>query len=137
MTVDERISFMEGQVVDLRDMMKKMLKIKNQTAASVAKGGEGKTTNLEICQEEDEVEIMEGGRRRPHLEPIQREERGGGYGERQEGYYGRRGANFEDIMGDFEGVWAMEEQGKTGKHGVHLALGREETMKELEEIGTT
>ncbi|KAH0456489.1 hypothetical protein IEQ34_014396 [Dendrobium chrysotoxum] len=41
-TVEERISSMEGQVADLRDMMKKMLETHNQTAASVAKVVEGK-----------------------------------------------------------------------------------------------
>ncbi|XP_020679144.1 uncharacterized protein LOC110097223 [Dendrobium catenatum] len=46
MTVKERISSMEGQVTDLRDMIKKMLEIQNQTAASVEKGGEGKSRRL-------------------------------------------------------------------------------------------
>ncbi|KAL0915443.1 hypothetical protein M5K25_015861 [Dendrobium thyrsiflorum] len=36
-TVEERISSMEGEVADLRDMMKKLLEIHNQTTASVAK----------------------------------------------------------------------------------------------------
>ncbi|KAL0911802.1 hypothetical protein M5K25_019967 [Dendrobium thyrsiflorum] len=81
--VEDRISSMEGQVVDLRDMMKKMLKIHNQTAASCAKGPEGKNTNSEIRKDEDEVEIVEGERRRPHLEPFQREDRGDRFGERQ------------------------------------------------------
>ncbi|KAL0918647.1 hypothetical protein M5K25_010668 [Dendrobium thyrsiflorum] len=45
---------MEGQVADLRDMMKKMLEIHNQTAASVEKGLEGKNTNYEIRKEDDE-----------------------------------------------------------------------------------
>ncbi|PKU59799.1 hypothetical protein MA16_Dca028329 [Dendrobium catenatum] len=60
MTVEERISSMEGQVADFRDMMKKMLEIQNQTAAFMAKGAEGKSTNSKIRREEDEVEIMEG-----------------------------------------------------------------------------
>ncbi|KAL0920485.1 hypothetical protein M5K25_009625 [Dendrobium thyrsiflorum] len=117
-TVEERMSSMEGQVADLRDMMKKMLEFQTQSAASDAKGPEAKNTNSEIHREEEEVEIVEGRRGRPHLEPFQREERGGGYGERQgyggmeprgagwehrEGYYGRRGAVFEDRRGDFEG----------------------------------
>ncbi|KAL0903595.1 hypothetical protein M5K25_027985 [Dendrobium thyrsiflorum] len=106
-TVEERMSSMEGQVADLRDMMKKMLEFQTQSAASDAKGPEAKNTNSEIHREEEVVEIVEGRRGRPHLEPFQREERGGGYGERQgyggmeprgagwehrEGYYGRRGA---------------------------------------------
>ncbi|KAL0922286.1 hypothetical protein M5K25_006259 [Dendrobium thyrsiflorum] len=117
-TVEERMSSMEGQVADLRDMMKKMLEFQTQSAASDAKGPEAKNTNSEIHREEEEVEIVEGRRGRPHLEPFQREERGGGYGERQgyggmeprgaglehrEGYYGHRGAVFEDRRGDFEG----------------------------------
>ncbi|KAL0915684.1 hypothetical protein M5K25_016121 [Dendrobium thyrsiflorum] len=69
-TVEERMSSMEGQVADLRDMMKKMLEIHNQTAASFAKSGERKSTNSEICREEDEVEIIEGERRRSHMEPV-------------------------------------------------------------------
>ncbi|KAL0925386.1 hypothetical protein M5K25_003711 [Dendrobium thyrsiflorum] len=76
-TVEERMSSMEGQVADLHDMIKKMLEVHNQTAASIARSGEGKSTNSEIHREEEEVEIVEGERRRPHLEPIQREERGG------------------------------------------------------------
>ncbi|KAL0909549.1 hypothetical protein M5K25_020427 [Dendrobium thyrsiflorum] len=115
--VEERMSSMEGQVADLRDMMKKMLEFQTQSAASDAKGPEAKNTNSEIHREEEEVEIVEGRRGRPHLEPFQREERGGGYGERQgyggmeprgagwehrEGYYGRRGAVFEYRRGDFE-----------------------------------
>ncbi|KAL0925810.1 hypothetical protein M5K25_004180 [Dendrobium thyrsiflorum] len=47
-TVDDRISSMEGQVVDLRDMMKRMLEMHNQTAASWAKGPKGKNTNSKI-----------------------------------------------------------------------------------------
>ncbi|KAL0921332.1 hypothetical protein M5K25_008394 [Dendrobium thyrsiflorum] len=74
-TVEERLSSMEGQVADLRDMIKKMLEVHNQTTASIARSGEGRSTNSEIRREEEEVEIMEGERRRPHLEPIQREER--------------------------------------------------------------
>ncbi|PKU60135.1 hypothetical protein MA16_Dca026480 [Dendrobium catenatum] len=89
--IQERISSMEGQLADLRDMMKKMLEIQKQMAASIAKGREGKSTNSKICREEDEVEIMEGERRRTHLELVQREERGREYGEHQEGYYGHRG----------------------------------------------
>ncbi|KAL0926075.1 hypothetical protein M5K25_004461 [Dendrobium thyrsiflorum] len=121
-TVEERMSSMEGQVADLRDMMKKMLEFQTQSAASYAKGPEAKNTNFEIHREEEEVEIVEGRRGRPHLEPFQREERGGGYGERQgyggveprgaggehrEGYYGRRGAVFEDRRGDFEAVFIV------------------------------
>ncbi|KAL0923242.1 hypothetical protein M5K25_007290 [Dendrobium thyrsiflorum] len=117
-TVEERMSSMEGQVADLRDMMKKMLEFQTQSAASDAKGPEAKNINSEIHREEEEVEIVEGRRGIPHLEPLQREERGGAYGERQgyggmepkgagwehpEGYYGRRGAVFEDRRGDFEG----------------------------------
>ncbi|KAL0920267.1 hypothetical protein M5K25_009388 [Dendrobium thyrsiflorum] len=95
-TVEERMSSMEGQVADLRDMMKKMLEFQTQSAASHAKGPEAKNTNFEIHREEEEVEIVEGRRGRPHLEPFQREERGGGYGERQ-GYGGvePRGAGGE------------------------------------------
>ncbi|KAI0523568.1 hypothetical protein KFK09_005964 [Dendrobium nobile] len=94
------------------------------------KKGRRKKSNSEIRMEEDEVEIMEGEGRRPHLEPVQREERGGGYGERQEGYYGRRGADFggnreefqrrgadfEERRGDFErgmGYGRTREEGKT------------------------
>ncbi|PKU83359.1 hypothetical protein MA16_Dca023287 [Dendrobium catenatum] len=57
-------------------MMKNMLEIQNQMTAIVEKGGEGKSTNSTIRIEEDVVEIMEGERRRPHLEPVQRDERG-------------------------------------------------------------
>ncbi|KAL0926176.1 hypothetical protein M5K25_002381 [Dendrobium thyrsiflorum] len=121
-TVEERMSSMEGQVADLRDMMKKMLEFQTQSAASDAKGSEAKNTNSEIHREEEEVEIVEGRRGRPHLESFQREERGGGYGERQgygsmeprgaggehrEGYYGRRGAVFEDRREDFEAVFIV------------------------------
>ncbi|KAL0921672.1 hypothetical protein M5K25_008769 [Dendrobium thyrsiflorum] len=123
-TVEERMSSMERQVADLQDMMKKMLEFQTQSAASHAKGPEAKNTNFEIHREEEEVEIVEGRRGRPHLEPFQREERGGGYGERKgyggveprgaggehrEGYYGRRGALFEDRRGDFEGFDAIGE----------------------------
>ncbi|KAL0904193.1 hypothetical protein M5K25_026268 [Dendrobium thyrsiflorum] len=83
-TMEEQMSSMEGQVADLRDMIKKMLEVHNQTTASVARSGEGRSTNSEIRREEEEAEIVEGERRRPHLEPVQREERGG-YG----GYQGR------------------------------------------------
>ncbi|KAL0914420.1 hypothetical protein M5K25_014765 [Dendrobium thyrsiflorum] len=75
-TVEERMSFMEGQVADLRDMMKKMLEFQTQSAAYDANGPEAKNTNSEIHREEEEVEIVEGRRGRPHLEPFQREERG-------------------------------------------------------------
>ncbi|KAL0909035.1 hypothetical protein M5K25_023557 [Dendrobium thyrsiflorum] len=117
-TVEERISSMEGQVADLRDMMK-MLEVHNQTAASVAKVVEGKNTNSEIHREEDEVEIVDEERRKPYMEPFQREDRGGRYVERhgygdmeqrgadwecREGSYGRRGAEFEGRRGDFEGA---------------------------------
>ncbi|KAL0914747.1 hypothetical protein M5K25_015123 [Dendrobium thyrsiflorum] len=54
-TVEERMSSMEGQVADLRDMIKKMLEVHNQTAASVAKSGEGRSTNSEIRREEEEL----------------------------------------------------------------------------------
>ncbi|KAL0912290.1 hypothetical protein M5K25_018253 [Dendrobium thyrsiflorum] len=91
-TVEERISSMEGQVADLRDMMKKMLEFQTQTAASEARGPEVKNTNSEIRREEDEVEIVEGERRRPHLEASRKEDMGGRYWEHQEGYGGRRGA---------------------------------------------
>ncbi|KAL0916626.1 hypothetical protein M5K25_014153 [Dendrobium thyrsiflorum] len=94
-TVEERMSSMEGQVVDLRDMMKKMLEFQTQSAAFDAKGPEAKNTNSEIHREE-EVEIVEGRRGRPHLEPFQREERGG-YGERQ-------------------GYGSMEPRGAGGEH---------------------
>ncbi|KAL0921168.1 hypothetical protein M5K25_008215 [Dendrobium thyrsiflorum] len=47
-TVEERMSSMEGQVADLRDMIKKMLEVHNQTTASVARNGEGRSTNSEI-----------------------------------------------------------------------------------------
>ncbi|KAL0908276.1 hypothetical protein M5K25_022764 [Dendrobium thyrsiflorum] len=57
-TVEERMSSMEGQVADLRDMIKKMLEVHNQTTASVAKSGEGRSTNSEIRREEEEAEII-------------------------------------------------------------------------------
>ncbi|KAL0922942.1 hypothetical protein M5K25_006973 [Dendrobium thyrsiflorum] len=56
-TVEERMSSMEGQVADLRDMIKKMLEVHNQTTASVARNGEGRSTNSEIRKEEEEAEI--------------------------------------------------------------------------------
>ncbi|KAL0923790.1 hypothetical protein M5K25_004562 [Dendrobium thyrsiflorum] len=122
-TMEERISSMEGQVADLRDMMKKMLEFQTQTAASKARGPKVKNTNSEIRREEDEVEIVEGERRRPHLKPFQKEDRGGRYGERQgirgaeqmgvdwerqEGYGGCRGADFEGRRGVFEGGLGYE-----------------------------
>ncbi|KAL0907588.1 hypothetical protein M5K25_022005 [Dendrobium thyrsiflorum] len=109
-TVDDRISSMEGQVSDLRDMMKKILEMHNQTVASMAKGLEGKNTNSKICREDDEVEIVEEERIKPYMEPFQREDRGGRYGERHgyvgaeqrgadwerwEGYYGHRGSSLK------------------------------------------
>ncbi|KAL0910066.1 hypothetical protein M5K25_020996 [Dendrobium thyrsiflorum] len=54
-TVEERMSSMEGQVADLRDMIKKMLEVHNQTTASVARSGEGRSTNSEIRREEKEL----------------------------------------------------------------------------------
>ncbi|KAL0914831.1 hypothetical protein M5K25_015215 [Dendrobium thyrsiflorum] len=75
-TVEERISSMQGPAVDLRDMMKKLLEIYNQTAASVAKVVEGKNTNSKIRREDDEVEIVDGERIKSYLEPFQREDRG-------------------------------------------------------------
>ncbi|KAL0917818.1 hypothetical protein M5K25_012912 [Dendrobium thyrsiflorum] len=127
-TVEERMSSMEGQVADLRDMMKKMLEFQTQSAASDAKGPEAKNINSEIHREEEEVEIVEGRRGRPHLKPLQREERGGGYGERQgyggmeprgagwehrEGYYGRRGAvrALDLISRDWESVILLSNRG--------------------------
>ncbi|PKU64254.1 hypothetical protein MA16_Dca005177 [Dendrobium catenatum] len=104
--VEKRISSMEGQVADLQDMMKKMLKIHNQTTASLEKGVEGKNTNSEIHRE--------GERRKPYLDPFQREDRGGRYGERhryggaeqrgadwecREGHYGHQGAEFDGRRG--------------------------------------
>ncbi|PKU81461.1 hypothetical protein MA16_Dca015866 [Dendrobium catenatum] len=98
-------------------MMKTMLEFQTQSAASDAKGPVAKNDNSEIHREEEEVEIMEGSRGRPHLEPFQREERGGRYVERQSygggeprgagwehrgGFQGRREAVFEDRRGDFE-----------------------------------
>ncbi|KAL0920666.1 hypothetical protein M5K25_009819 [Dendrobium thyrsiflorum] len=53
-TVEERMSSMEGQVADLRDMMKKMLEFQTQSTASHAKGPEAKNTNFEIHREEEE-----------------------------------------------------------------------------------
>ncbi|KAL0927594.1 hypothetical protein M5K25_001779 [Dendrobium thyrsiflorum] len=99
-TVEERMSSMEGQVADLRDMMKKMLEFQTQSAASDAKRPEARNTNSEIRREEEEVEIVEGRRGRPHLKPFQREERGGGYGERQgHGGVEPRGAGWEHREG--------------------------------------
>ncbi|KAL0924780.1 hypothetical protein M5K25_005637 [Dendrobium thyrsiflorum] len=85
-TVEERMSSVEGQVADLRDMMKKMLEFQTQSAASNAKGPEAKNTNSEIRREEEEVEIVEGRRGRPHLEPFQgrREEEDMGKGKAME-----------------------------------------------------
>ncbi|KAL0925606.1 hypothetical protein M5K25_003966 [Dendrobium thyrsiflorum] len=59
-TVEERMSSMEGQVADLRNMIKKMLEVHNQTEASVARSGEGRSTNSEIRREEEEG-IMAAG----------------------------------------------------------------------------
>ncbi|KAL0919981.1 hypothetical protein M5K25_009076 [Dendrobium thyrsiflorum] len=53
-TVEERMSSMEGQVADLRDMMKKMLEFQTQSAASDSKGLEAKNINSEIHREEEE-----------------------------------------------------------------------------------
>ncbi|KAL0921440.1 hypothetical protein M5K25_008511 [Dendrobium thyrsiflorum] len=57
-TVEERMSSMEEQVADLRDMIKKMLEVHNQATASVTRNGEGRSTNSEIRREEDEAEIV-------------------------------------------------------------------------------
>ncbi|PKU73015.1 LRR repeats and ubiquitin-like domain-containing protein [Dendrobium catenatum] len=81
-TVEERISSMEGHMADLRNMMKRMLELQAQMAASEVKGPEAKNTNSEIRKEEEEVEIVKGGRRRPYVEPFHREERGEQHGER-------------------------------------------------------
>ncbi|KAL0926074.1 hypothetical protein M5K25_004460 [Dendrobium thyrsiflorum] len=105
-TVEERMSSMEGQVADLRDMMKKMLEFQTQSAASDAKGPEAKNINSEIHREEEEVEIVDGRRGRPHLEPFQREERGGGYGERQ-GYGAHRNFIIK-IMCSYEIVYTSK-----------------------------
>ncbi|KAL0928162.1 hypothetical protein M5K25_000030 [Dendrobium thyrsiflorum] len=113
-TVEESISSMEGQVADLRDMMKKILEIHNQTAASVAKGVEGKNTNSKNRREDDEVEIVDGERRKPYLEPFQREDRGGGrYGERH-GYGGmeQRGADWECRVGSYSRRAASRDLGE-------------------------
>ncbi|KAL0912402.1 hypothetical protein M5K25_018372 [Dendrobium thyrsiflorum] len=116
-TVEERMSSMEGQVADLRDMMKKMLEFQTQSAASDAKGPEAKNINSEIHREEEEVEIVDGRRGRPHLEPFQREERGGGYGERQG--YGDF-SNFSSVFAvffcckqQFTRVWVQFSLGNT------------------------
>ncbi|PKU66504.1 hypothetical protein MA16_Dca006832 [Dendrobium catenatum] len=66
----------EGHVADLRDMMKRMLELRIQTATF-----EAKNTNSEIRKEEEEVETVEGGIRRPYVEPFHREERGDRHGE--------------------------------------------------------
>ncbi|KAL0914155.1 hypothetical protein M5K25_017664 [Dendrobium thyrsiflorum] len=101
-TVEAKIFSIEGQVADLRDMIKKMLEIHNQTAVSWAKGPEGKNTNSEICKDEDEVEIVDGERRRPHLEPFQREDGRDRFGERQEyGGQEQRGADWECREGNY------------------------------------
>ncbi|KAI0524546.1 hypothetical protein KFK09_003920 [Dendrobium nobile] len=39
--------------------------------------------------------------------------------------------------GSLKGIWAMVEQGKTGKHGVYLALEIRDTMEEFEAMGAT
>ncbi|KAL0912871.1 hypothetical protein M5K25_016285 [Dendrobium thyrsiflorum] len=100
--VEDRISSMEEQFSNLRDMVKKMLDLHNQTAASEARGLEGKNTNYKIHRDENGVEIVEGQRRRPHLEHFQREERGGRYGERR-GYVGyeQRGVDWKRKDGDY------------------------------------
>ncbi|KAL0925290.1 hypothetical protein M5K25_003611 [Dendrobium thyrsiflorum] len=59
-TVEERMSSMEGQVADLRDMIKKMLEVHNQTTASVARNGEGRSTNSEIPQAELAISELRG-----------------------------------------------------------------------------
>ncbi|KAH0457109.1 hypothetical protein IEQ34_015016 [Dendrobium chrysotoxum] len=71
---------------------------------------------------EEKVEIVEGERRRSHMEPFQREDRGDrlgeryGYGgqeqqgadwERRERNYGRRGVDFEGRRGEFEGGYGF------------------------------
>ncbi|KAI0497469.1 hypothetical protein KFK09_020697 [Dendrobium nobile] len=146
-TVEEKMSSMEGQVADLWDMMKKMLEFQTQSAASDIKGPAAKNADSEIHWEEEEVEIVEGSRGRPHLEPFQREERGGRYGKRK-GYGGvePRGAGWEhwgggDFMGAgklflkigegiLKGDWDRAEQGKIGRHGGVQAHGRGETMED-------
>ncbi|KAL0924494.1 hypothetical protein M5K25_005327 [Dendrobium thyrsiflorum] len=69
-TVEERMSSMEGQVADLRDMIKKMLEVHNQTTASVAKSGEGRSTNSEIRREEEEAEIGSNQEVQLELDPL-------------------------------------------------------------------
>ncbi|KAL0916269.1 hypothetical protein M5K25_013764 [Dendrobium thyrsiflorum] len=134
-TVEDRISSMEGQVADLRDMMMKMLDLHNQAAASEASKPEGRNTNFEIRKNEDEVEIVKGERRRPHMEPFQRTNRGGRYGERRgyggpeqrgadwerrEGNYGRQSVDFEGRREEFEegaGPRSWAEPGKREREG--------------------
>ncbi|KAL0927836.1 hypothetical protein M5K25_002051 [Dendrobium thyrsiflorum] len=122
-TMEDRIFSMEEQFSNLRDMVKKILDLHNQTAASKARGPEGKNTNSKICRGENDVENVEGEGRRLHLESFQREERGRRYGERR-GYvgyeqkgadwerkevdYSRRCADFEGRRGEFEEGFGYE-----------------------------
>ncbi|KAL0923179.1 hypothetical protein M5K25_007224 [Dendrobium thyrsiflorum] len=130
-TMEEKISSMEGQVADLRDMMKKMLELQAQTAASEAKGPEAKNTNSEIRREE-EVEIVEGRRRRPYLEPFQREERGGRHGERQDGYEGRRATIYRKVSAIKSSRESTAQgRGKANRHSREKQPATEFTPKQV------
>ncbi|KAL0922554.1 hypothetical protein M5K25_006545 [Dendrobium thyrsiflorum] len=110
-TVEERMSSMEGQVADLRDMIKKMLEVHNQTTASVARN-----------REEEEAEIVEG--RRPHLETAQREERGG-YG----GYQSHRNTDFEERRREDRETWPGTWE--RGNYGRFRGNGGEQKIRKL------
>ncbi|KAL0921631.1 hypothetical protein M5K25_008724 [Dendrobium thyrsiflorum] len=71
-TVEERMSSMEGQVADLRDMIKKMLEVHNQTTASVARSGEGRSRNSEIrCTREKRCSPLAPDKQQPKTDDRQ------------------------------------------------------------------
>ncbi|KAL0921947.1 hypothetical protein M5K25_005900 [Dendrobium thyrsiflorum] len=114
-TVEDRISSMEGKFLDLQEMVKRIWDLQNQTAASEARVPAGRNTNYDNRRDENDMEILEGERRRPPMEPFQREERGGRYGERREYVeYEQRGVVGERREGDY-GWRASDFKGRKGE----------------------
>ncbi|KAL0906115.1 hypothetical protein M5K25_024580 [Dendrobium thyrsiflorum] len=58
-SVEDRISSMEGKVSDLHEMMKKILDNQNQMAVSEARGPVERNMNSKIRRSENNVEIIE------------------------------------------------------------------------------
>ncbi|KAL0914112.1 hypothetical protein M5K25_017618 [Dendrobium thyrsiflorum] len=75
-TVEDGISSVEDKFSNLEEMVKKVLNLHNQTAASEAKVLACGNINFDSGRDDHDVEILEGEERRPTIEPIQREELG-------------------------------------------------------------